>query len=201
MDILQKVYLEVSKMHGIEEYPPKFLLLQKSFTKEGALQEKMNELKCVSENAERNKIQEKILEEHNFRFGHCSKTDSLITFFLEGIQRNNIDETVLYFHVLDNAIANNIQNSEIMAQLLQELQEKTSKFSESLQLLVMDSKRREQVELSRKELTVVKQKWNNAALSLRHLWREISLLYSSGNREEFEDLPKWAAFYLIAGKP
>ncbi|KAK2703087.1 hypothetical protein QYM36_018370 [Artemia franciscana] len=151
MDILQKVYLDVSKMNGIEEYLPKFLLLQKSFTK-------------------------------------------------EGIQRNNIDETVLYFHVLDNAIANNIQNSEIMAQLLQELQEKTSKFSEGLQLSVMDSKRGEQVELSRKELTVAKKKWNNAALSLRHLWREISLLYSSGNREEFEDLPKRAAFYLIAGE-
>ena len=112
----------------------------------------------------------------------------------------NLDETVLYFHVLDNAIANNIQNSEIMAQLLQELQEKTSKFSEGLQLSVMDSKRGEQVELSRKESTVAKKKWNNAALSLCHLWREISWLYSSGNREEFEDLPKRTAFYLIAGE-
>ncbi|KAK2705846.1 hypothetical protein QYM36_016004 [Artemia franciscana] len=101
---------------------------------------------------------------------------------------------------LDDAIANNIKKSKIVAQLAEEVQDKTTKFSQKLQLSVTDSDYVKQEELSRKELTVAKENRNNFVLSLRHLWREISLFYSSGNSGEFEDLPQRAAFYLIGGE-
>ena len=58
----------------------------------------------------------------------------------------------------------------------------------------------DQAESSRKELIISKEKWNNTLLSLRHLWREMSLLYSSGRSGKYEYLPKCAAACLIAGE-
>ncbi|KAK2706350.1 interferon-induced very large GTPase 1-like [Artemia franciscana] len=200
MDILREMYLRVSQMNGLEEYRTKILLLQKSYAKEGAFLEQLNEVKSIGENNERNDIQRKIIEEHEFRFSRRSKTDPLIMYFLEGLRKNNIDEMVLHLQVLDDAIANNIKKSKIVAQLAEEVRDKTTKFSQRLQLSVTDSEYVKQVELSRKELTVAKENRNNAVLSLRHLWREISLFYSSGNSGEFEDLPQRAAFYLIGGE-
>ncbi|KAK2703995.1 hypothetical protein QYM36_017677, partial [Artemia franciscana] len=65
---------------------------------------------------------------------------------------------------------------------------------------VVDSERLNRIESRRKCLLRVKEKQNNVVLSLCHLWREISLLYSSGKSEEFEYLPQRAASCLIAGE-
>ncbi|KAK2718413.1 hypothetical protein QYM36_005652 [Artemia franciscana] len=107
---------------------------------------------------------------------------------------------VLHLQVLDDAIANSIKKSKIVAQLAEDVGDKTTKFSQRLQLSVTDPEYVKQVELSRKELTVAKENRNNAVLSLCHLWREISLFYSLGTSGEFEDLPQRVAFYLIAGE-
>ena len=45
-----------------------------------------------------------------------------------------------------------------------------------------------------------KEKRNYALLSLRHLWREVSLFYSSGKCADLEYLPHLAASCLIAGE-
>ncbi|XP_065564372.1 uncharacterized protein LOC136029849 isoform X1 [Artemia franciscana] len=121
MDILREMYLRVSQMNGLEEYRTKILLLQKSYAKEGAFLEQLNEVKSIGENNERNEIQQKIIEEHEFRFSRRSKTDPLIMYFLEGLCRNDIDEMVLHLKVLDDTIANNIKISKIVAQLAEEV--------------------------------------------------------------------------------
>ncbi|XP_065561125.1 interferon-induced very large GTPase 1-like isoform X1 [Artemia franciscana] len=73
-------------------------------------------------------------------------------------------------------------------------------FLESLQLSGRGPEYQNQKESYRKDLLAAKEKRNYALLSLHHLWREVSLFYSSGKYADLEYLPHLAASCLIAGE-
>ncbi|XP_065574668.1 interferon-induced very large GTPase 1-like [Artemia franciscana] len=197
---LRQMYMDVSNMDGLEGYRSNGLILQKSFAREGELREKLNEFELVNDTGSRSAIQEKISNEEKFRLGNSKKNDPLINFFLKGLQKNDIDHILLHLRVIDDAISVNIKESKIVRQLEEAVHQKQRDFLESLQLSGRGPEYQNQKESYRKDLLAAKEKRNYALLSLRHLWREVSLFYSSGKCADLEYLPHIAASCLIAGE-
>ncbi|XP_065583796.1 interferon-induced very large GTPase 1-like [Artemia franciscana] len=200
INTLRQMYMAVSKMDSLETYRSNVLILQKSFAKEGELTEKLNEFELVNDPGKRSEIQKKISKEKKFRLKNSIKKDSLINYFLKGLQKNDINHIILHLHVIDYAISVNIKESKIMGHLEQVVYQKTKNYLKSIQLPCKGPEYDNEVEFNRKELLSAKEKRNYALLSLRHLWREVSLFYSAGKCGDFEHLPYLAASCLIAGE-
>ncbi|KAK2709411.1 hypothetical protein QYM36_013169 [Artemia franciscana] len=197
---LRQMYMDVSNMDGLEGYRSNVLILQKSFAREGELREKLNEFELVNDTGSRLAIQEKISNEEKFRFSNSKKNDPLLNIFLKGLQKNDIDHILLYLRVIDDAISLNIKESKLVRQLEEAVNQKLMDFLKSLQLSGGGPEYQNQKESYRKDFLAAKEKRNYALLSLRHLWREVSLFYSSGKCADLEYLPHLAASCLIAGE-
>ncbi|XP_065575282.1 uncharacterized protein LOC136036875 isoform X3 [Artemia franciscana] len=208
VDTLKEMHQNILDMNGLDNFRSNSLVLQKSFAIEGGLQDDLNEFRLKNDEKNRLNTESKIAQQKEFRKSQCEsffiqypENNRLITYFLNGFQKSNIDHILLHFRVLDDAIRQNLTNSKIAAQLDKELCEKTDHFLEVLQKPNMGSKNEiRYIESIRKEYLNAKEKRNNAHFSLRHLWREVSLLYSSGVSRNFNHIPQMAAACLVAGE-
>jgi hypothetical protein len=203
VDTLKEMHQNILKMNCLENYRSDILVLQKSFAIESGLQDDLNEFKIKNDEKSRLETELKIVKQKEYRKGQCEnffmqypENDCLIRYFLNGFQKGNIDNILLHFRVLDDAIRQNLANSKIAAQLDIELTEKSKQFLEVLQVQDNDN----DIESFRKEYLNAKEKRNNAYFSQRHIWREVSLLYSSGVSRNFNHIPQMAAACLVAGE-
>ncbi|XP_065576708.1 uncharacterized protein LOC136037803 [Artemia franciscana] len=197
---LRKMYFDVSTMDGLENYRSDILLLQKSFAKEGQLQDKLNDFQYSNDNDKYKQIQEQIFKQKSIRSSFRIKKDPLIRYFFKGFEMNNIDSILLHIRVLSDAIAINIKTSKIVAHLTEVVNQKTNNCNEITRVPSKGSKYEDEIKYAKKELSKAIEKKDNAFLSIRHLWREASLLYSSGTNGELVHLPQMAASCLIAGE-
>ncbi|XP_065561123.1 interferon-induced very large GTPase 1-like [Artemia franciscana] len=186
-------------MTGLENYRSKILILQESFAKEGELREKLKKIELITK-ADSEVIAEEIKHEEQFRFKNNNRNDPLINYFLQGFEKNNIDQIILHLRVIEDAISVNIKKSGIDAQLENLLKQKQYNYLRSSQSSSRGPEFCSQIESKWKEYESAKQKRNYALLSLRHLWREVSLYYSAGQCGDLENLPHLAAACLIAGE-
>ncbi|XP_065574681.1 interferon-induced very large GTPase 1-like isoform X2 [Artemia franciscana] len=200
IDNLRQMYMDISKMTGLENYRSKILILQESFSKEGELREKLKKIELVNDTGSRSVIAEEITDEEQFRFKNNNRNDPLINYFLQGFEKNNIDQIILHLRVIEDAISVNIKKSGIDAQLENLLKQKQYNYLRSSQSSSRGPEFCSQIESKWKEYESAKQKRNYALLSLRHLWREVSLYYSAGQCGDLENLPHLAAACLIAGE-